>query len=161
MVYKQLKFMDGEILLISPEEAEAVERAMRSKAVHARVQGKLITLSTISRIEDSEERMPRPANALPGTVAKDHQHRPVALPVTEDGYRGVRAIMVKQKVSRKYYEKWLAERSTQHVLEDEGAYLWIASKHVPCADCGITRADAIECDADEYAKINAKKHGQG
>jgi hypothetical protein len=150
--YKFLVFMDGERTRVTPEQFQAYLIAKQRGDRDIVIDGNMFALSSVSRTEDSSEPVYL-GIALPGSVDPNHKHEPQYIEA-DDGYRPyVRAILIKKKFPRRYYEKWLAPRTSQYLVEVDGNWVWVAFKHVPCKVCGITVEDAIECEPEEYARF--------
>lgn len=154
--YKNLILIDGERIRVKPDQYRAYVAAEMRGDKNILIDGNMYKLSTIARSEDTSEPVDLPL-ALPGHTDLDHKHEPEYIDY-EDGYRpAVKCILIKKKFTRKYYERWLAARSSQHLVESDGAWVWVAFKHVPCSVCGITQEDAIECDEEEYARFGWRR----
>ncbi len=157
--FKNLILIDGERIRVTPDQYQAYVAAEARGDKHILIDGNMYKLSTIARTEDTTEAVGS-GLALPGSTEPDHKHEPEYIDLN-DGYRpAVKTVLVKTKVTRKYYEKWLAARSTVTLLENDGAWVWVSMTHVPCKVCGITKPDSIECDEEEYIRSGWKRGGE-
>ncbi len=146
--YKVVVLMDGEKIKVTPDQAQKLAHAQQRGDKYVDLNDNMLAISSISRTEDTNEAIP--TAALPGIIASDkpHQHHPITRPDNS-----VKAILIKKKVPQKYYDKVWAHLSSVYVLETDGSWVWAAMTHVPCAECGVTVPDALECEPDEYKRV--------
>lgn len=145
MYYKQIKLMDGDKIRVSPAEAAVVEKAVLGGAKHTKVRGIVIAISSISRIDDTDESMEEFA-ALPNGLPKN------SAPLPGRWDNSVSSTYVKREVNHKEYDRIMAKSGSVKVLNRYEGSLTIARTHVKRQDGSVPEGWEL-VDKDEFERL--------